>query len=173
MNKTAFQYEPDYAIAPGEILEDTLQSRGMQKIDLAERCGLSAKQMSLIVSGKAPITPETAINLERVLGVSANIWNNLEARFRLHKARKLDYDVLSRYEEWLESFPLNELEKRGIIDKDDSKPKRIAQLLGFFGVGSVATWQERCKQLQVSFRRSPAFKSSVEAVVTWIRIGEL
>ena len=173
MSKTAFRYEPDYAVAPGEILEETLQSRGMQKIDLAGRCGLSAKQTSLIISGKAPVTPETAINFERVLGISANIWNNLEAKFRLHKARKLDYDELSKHEDWLDRFPIKELGRRGIIDKNEDTPRRISQLLDFFGVGSVATWQECYEQLQVSFRRSPAFESSIEAVVTWLRIGEL
>jgi len=173
MTETAFKYEPDYAVAPGEILEETLQSRGMQKVDLAERCGLSAKQMSLIISGKAPITPEAAINFERALGISANIWNNLEAKFRLHKARKLDYDELSKHEDWLDRFPIKELERRGIIDRDEDTPKRISQLLDFFGVGSVTTWQERYEQLLVSFRRSPAFQSSLEAVITWLRIGEL
>ena len=173
MNKTAFKYDPDYAVVPGELLEEILQSRGMQKVDLAERCGLSAKQMSLIISGKAPITPETAINFERALGISANIWNNLEAKFRLHRARKLDYDELSKHESWLDRFPLKALENRGIIDKDYNKPKRVAQLLDFFGVGSVTTWQERYEQLKVPFRRSPAFQSSLEAVVAWLRIGEL
>lgn len=173
MSETALRYEPDYTIAPGEILEETLQSRGMQKVDLAERCGLSAKQMSLIISGKAPVTPETAINFERVLGISANIWNNLEAKYRLFKARRQDYKELSKHEDWLQKFPIKELERRGIIEKSDSKPRYAAQLLDFFGVGSVATWQERYEQLQVAFRRSPAFKSSNEAVVTWLRIGEL
>jgi addiction module HigA family antidote len=173
MSKTVFNYEPDYAVAPGEILEETLTSRGMQKVDLAERCGLSAKQMSLIISGKAPVTPETAINFERALGISANIWNNLEAKFRLHHARKQNYEELSKHKDWLRRFPINELERRGIIKRDDKTAKRVAQLLDFFGVGGVASWQERYERLQVAFRRSPAFKSSLEAVVTWLRIGEL
>lgn len=173
MSETVFKYEPDYAVAPGEILEETLLSRRIQKADLAERCGLSAKQMSLIISGKALVTPETAINFERALGVSANIWNNLEAKFRLHQARKHDYEELSKHEDWLQRFPVSELECRGIIGKDDNTSVRVAQLLDFFGVGSVTAWQERYERIQVAFRRSPAFKSSLESVVAWLRIGEL
>lgn len=173
MSKTLFKYEPDYAIAPGEILEETLQSRGIHKADLAERCGLSPKHMSLIISGKAPVTPETAINFERTLGVSASIWNNLEAKFRLHQARKQDYENLSKYDDWLRSFPVSELERRGIIRKGDPTANRVAQLLDFFGVGSVEAWTERYEHQQVAFRRSPAFESSFEAVVTWLRIGEM
>ena len=92
MSKTAYKYEPDYVVTPGEVLEEILQSRGMHKVELAERTGLSAKQTSLIISGKAPVTPETAIHFERVLGVSANIWNNLESKYRLYKARRIERD---------------------------------------------------------------------------------
>ncbi len=173
MSKTLFKYDPDYAITPGEILEETLASRAMQKVDLAERCGLSAKQMSLIISGKAPITPETAIRFERALGISAIIWNNLEAKFRLHQARKQDYEELSKHEDWLQRFPIKELERRGIIGRGASLAKCVAQLLDFFGVGSVASWRDRYEQLQVAFRRSPTYKSSPEALATWLRIGEL
>ena len=172
MSEAVFEYGPDYAVAPGQILEETLLSRGVQKADLAERCGLSAKQMSLIIFGKAPVTPETAINLERALGVSANIWNNLEAKFRLHQARIQDYEELSKREDWLQRFPVDDLERRGIIKRGDDTAKRVGQLLDFFGVGSVTAWQERYQRLEVAFRRSPAFRSSLEAVVTWLRIGE-
>ena len=173
MSKTVIKYEPDYDVAPGEVLEETLLSRAIQKTDLAARCGLSAKQMSLIISGKAPVTPETAINFGRALGVSANIWNNLEAKFRLYQARKQDYEELSKHEDWLQRFPVDALERRGIIMKDDNTARRVSQLLDFFGVGSVTAWQKRYERIQVAFRRSPAFKSSLESVVTWLRIGDL
>jgi len=173
MSETVFKYEPDYVISPGEILEETLLSRGMQKADLAGRCGLSTKQMSLIISGKAPVTPDTAINFERALGVSANIWNNLETKFRLHQARRQDHEELSKHEDWLRRFPIDDLGLLGIIKMGDNTGKRVGQLLDFFGVGSVTAWQERYERLQVVFRRSPAFRSSLEAVVTWLRIGEL
>ncbi len=76
------QFYPDYTIHPGEILMETLEERSMRKSELAERCGLSPKTVSLIINGKAPITPETAIQLGRVLGVSANLWTNLDANCR-------------------------------------------------------------------------------------------
>ncbi len=83
-----YKYDPDYAVAPGEILEETLGARNIKKVDLAQRCGLSAKTISLIISGEAPISPDTSVQLERALGVSANIWNNLEANYRLFQAKQ-------------------------------------------------------------------------------------
>jgi len=38
------------------------------------------KTISLILAGKAPILPETDLQFDRLLGVSAEIWTNLEAR---------------------------------------------------------------------------------------------
>lgn len=87
MSTVANQFEPDYAIPPGEILEETLEARGIKKAEFAERCGRSGKMIRQIINGQAPITAETAIQFERVLDVSAGVWNNLEANYRLEVAK--------------------------------------------------------------------------------------
>jgi len=58
-------FEPDSAVAPGETLLENIESPSMSQAELAVRAGLSAKTVNQIVQGKAPITPETAIRLER------------------------------------------------------------------------------------------------------------
>jgi addiction module HigA family antidote len=75
--------QPDYAIHPGEILKETLEARGITKSELSARTGITPKTISQIVNCKAPVTPETAIAMEKVLGVSAELWNNLDSRYRL------------------------------------------------------------------------------------------
>jgi HTH-type transcriptional regulator / antitoxin HigA len=77
--RTAFL--PDYAIPPGETLEETIQALGMTQAQLAELTGRPQNTISEIISGKAAITPETALQLERVLGVTASFWYNLEANY--------------------------------------------------------------------------------------------
>jgi HTH-type transcriptional regulator / antitoxin HigA len=86
MKTKQYKYEPDYSVSPGEVLEVTLEARNIKKEDLAQRCGLSPQTVSLIISGEAPVSPETSLCFQRVLGVSANIWNNLEANYRLFLA---------------------------------------------------------------------------------------
>ena len=169
----AYAFVPDYTVHPGEVLEETLAARGMQKGDLAERCGLSPKTVSLIICGKAPITPETAIQLERVLGVSAMLWSNLDTNYRLFQARLADQNELEKNNDWVSQFPVSHLVKRGILrpSKDDLDIKK--QLLDFFGVGSIAAWEDTIKRMQVAYRRSPSFQSSPPSVATWLRIGEL
>jgi len=50
------EFNPDYAIHPGAILEETLEARGLTKRDTASRCGISAKHLNQILHGKASVT---------------------------------------------------------------------------------------------------------------------
>lgn len=77
----ANQFIPDYAIPPGETLFDTIEALGMSQAELSERTSRPKKTINEIIKGKAPITPNTALQLERVLGVSAAFWNNLENNY--------------------------------------------------------------------------------------------
>ena len=170
---TLNQYTPDYAIHPGEILEETLEARGITRTAFAERSGLSLKTVSQIIHGKAPVTPETAIHFERVLGVSANIWNNLNAYYRLHVAKIADRRMLENKKEWAKKFPLTELAKRGFIRKRQNLAETVEELLDFFAVASVEAWKAQFKRIAVSYRKSPTFTSSKESVSAWLRIGEI
>lgn len=173
MVKNMYRYDPDYVVSPGEILAETLETSGIRKNDLATRCGLSEKTISLILSGKAPVTPETAIQFERVLGISASIWNNIEAKYQLYKARHGDREQLATHEEWLEAFPTRELVQRNIIRDNGDTAEMVAQLLDFFGVGSVPAWHRKYANVRASFRHSPSFQSKLESLAVWLREGEL
>jgi len=82
------QYTPDSVSLPGETLREVLDERQMTQADLAERMGRPKKTVNEIVQGKAAITPGTALQLERVLGVPAGFWNNLEQTYWEHQARE-------------------------------------------------------------------------------------
>lgn len=78
--KNAFR--PSYAVPPGETLRETLRSLGMTQAELAKRTGRPKKTINEIVKGKAAITADTALQLERVLGIPASFWNNLERNYQ-------------------------------------------------------------------------------------------
>ena len=81
------QYRPDYAAPPGWVLAERLSTQGISRAEFACRCDLSAKLISEIISGKAPIEPKTALQFERVLGVDADIWLGIERDYQLHQIR--------------------------------------------------------------------------------------
>ncbi|MBI9083874.1 MAG: HigA family addiction module antidote protein [Desulfobacterales bacterium] len=76
------QYRPDDVSLPGETLLDTLTALGMSQAELAEQTGRSRKRINEIIKGKAPITQDFALDLERVLGVPASFWINREDHYR-------------------------------------------------------------------------------------------
>ena len=78
----------DLAIPPGEILEEELEAREMTQKELARSMGRPPQVINEIIRAKKAITPETALDLERVLGISARYWLGLETEYRLTLARK-------------------------------------------------------------------------------------
>jgi len=145
----------------------------MSQTELAGRIGMSTKTLSQIVNCRAPVTPETAIQLERVLGVSARLWTGLDANYRLYAARTAAAEQLAAHGEWARGFPYAELVRRGVVESTRNISERANELLGFFGVGGVDAWQMEYGNLQVAFRRSVAFEQSPQATACWLRLAEL
>ena len=81
------RYRPDYAVPPGWVLAERLSAHGITGVEFARRCDLSAKLISEIISGKAPIKPMTAVQFEKILGVDAGIWLGIEEDYQLHQQR--------------------------------------------------------------------------------------
>jgi HTH-type transcriptional regulator / antitoxin HigA len=75
-------------VPPGDILQEVLWAQGMSQAELARRLGRPPKTINEIIKGKAQLTPQTAIQLEGVLGIPASFWVNLEAQYRLALARQ-------------------------------------------------------------------------------------
>lgn len=166
-------FVPDYASVPGESLRETLEALQMTQADLAERAGLSTKHVNQIIQGVAPITPETALALERITGAPATFWTNLEARYQLMRAREAEDVGAEQEREWVLAFPLRDLEQRGFVtDRKDYRQAR-QQLLAFFGVASKAAWERLWTSPEASFRRSRAYRVDDKATACWLRIGEI
>lgn len=167
------QYQPDYAVPPGRILAEHLDVRDMSQAEFARRCGRTPKLISEIIAGKAPVEPNTALQFEKVLGLAAYIWLGIEQDYRLHLARLAETKELEKSIAWARKFPIAELRKRGILSKSSKTAELVSQILAFFGVASVPAYQKKFDKRQLAFRHSPAFKSSLEGLAAWIRLGEL
>lgn len=72
---------------PGEmLLEEFLKPLGLTQVALAERIGVSYPRVNELVHGKRAMTPDTALRLERLLGVEAQFWMNLQMAWDLYHA---------------------------------------------------------------------------------------
>ncbi len=65
---------------------------------LARELHVPANRISQLVAGKRAMTADTALRLERRLGVSAAFWMNLQKRYELDLARDNAGDMLSMIE---------------------------------------------------------------------------
>ncbi len=101
MKKTCCQ--SNYAIPPGETLRETLEAIGMTQTELAKRSGHPKKTINEIIAGKTTITADTALQLERVLGVPASFWNNLEKNYQETKARRKEEERIEKIGKKLDS----------------------------------------------------------------------
>jgi len=168
-----YKYEPDYAVAPGQTLQETIDALGIDQRELAARTGLSAKHINQVIKGVASITQDTAIRLERVTGVPARMWNNLEANYREQLARIAEKERLQDGLQWLKSIPTRELVHRRVIKEHSGRVERLEAVLCFFGVATVDAWRRIWLAPQHSLRKSPAFEAKPGAMATWLRLGEL
>jgi addiction module HigA family antidote len=74
---------------PGEIFRRDFQEAAEPPVSQAEaarRLKWSANRMNEFVLGKRGLTPENAIDLEALTGVSAEFWMNLQTRHDLWHA---------------------------------------------------------------------------------------
>ncbi|MGO9907673.1 MAG: HigA family addiction module antitoxin [Solirubrobacteraceae bacterium] len=165
--------ERDWVVAPGEILQEALDDRGMSQSDLARRMGRPIKTINEIVNGKAAITPDTAIQLELALGISAAFWNNLEATYRAHLARTRSEQELAAYASWAAAFPIKDLVQNNLIRPASTKGGKVAALLAYFRVSTPEAWKKHWLEPAVAYRASPAFASRPQVAAAWLRWGEI
>jgi len=64
---------------PGEmLLEEFLKPLGISQSQFAVRLGVSFPRLNEIIRGKRGVSPDTALRLARVLGMSADFWLGLQ-----------------------------------------------------------------------------------------------
>lgn len=167
------EYFPSEVTPPGETLRDILDERSISQTELATRMGRPVKTVSEIVNAKTTITPETALQLETVLGVPASFWTVREQHYREYLARLEQEEALKQQVQWVTNFPYRELKKYGYVPAARSKSEKLKRLLEFFGVVTPSQWDELHADFQVAFRTSAAFKADRYALAAWLRAGVL
>jgi antitoxin HigA-1 len=64
---------------PGEmLLEEFVKPLKLTQTELAQKLGVSYLHLNEIIKGRKSVTPETALRLSHVLGMSAGFWLGLQ-----------------------------------------------------------------------------------------------
>jgi len=175
-----YKTKEDIAIAreiiscPGDTLAEHIEYTGMTQSELAERMGRPKKTINEIIQGKAQITPETAIQLERVVGISADFWVECERRYRLRLAEIDEAETLLQAKEWAKRFPCNAMKVKGWIAFEGGSANTGKALLSFFNVASPEVYEKfyHGQVYATAYRMSEKNSKAPYAVAAWLRQGE-
>ncbi len=167
------EYNPDYVTLPGDTLRDLLEQYGMSQSELAKRMGRPHKTINEIIHGRTEITPDTALQLEKVFGASAQFWLNREMRYQEGLARMRNSKALAGQISWLKNFPINAMKKDGLLPDVKDKQELLVALLRFFEIAEPASWELIWESPLVNYRKSEVFESDDYALSVWLQQGEL
>lgn len=165
-------YISDLAIPPGEYLEEVLDDLELSQAELARRMGRPPQVINEIIKGEKAITPDTAIQLEQVVGVPAEFWNNLESEYRLVLAREQEIIKIQKEVDVVFKFPYLEMSKLGLLKKTRKSIEKVKELRKFFGVSSLFNI-ENVREYYPAFRLCEKDTISREAIAAWLRTGHL
>ena len=165
-------YTPDFVTPPGDTLAELLEERKMTQSELAQRMGRPIKTINEIIHGKKAITAETAVQLERVLGAPASFWLSREQRYQEFQARQAANESLRSQQEWLDHFPIKDMQAKGWLPQLSDKSELLLALLQFFGLAAPDNWKDVWSDCLVNYRKTPAYESSDYALSAWLRQGE-
>lgn len=163
----------DLPIPPGELLAEELDARGMTQKELADRTGRPEQTISEIINGKKAITHDTALELDKVLGIPAQLWANLESSYQLTQARNRQLSEIERYTDWLSDFPIKDLQKMGYLPNTRRKSATLQALLSFFGVASFPALRQWQEALLGQYRITEGTQVRPGALWAWLRVGDL
>jgi addiction module HigA family antidote len=68
------------------LLEEFVKPLGITQTELARRLGISFPRLNEVINGHRVVTPDTALRLARVVGMSADFWLGLQLDWDLWQA---------------------------------------------------------------------------------------
>jgi addiction module HigA family antidote len=79
------------------LLEEFLKPLGLTQVEFAARLGVSFPRLNEVINGRRGVTPDTALRLARVTGMSADFWLGLQQDWDLwHALRSEDAAAIAQ-----------------------------------------------------------------------------
>ena len=84
--RETYPYRPDYAVPPGWLVRDYLETWNFTPGEFARRNSLPGEQVRNLLTGDTPLDTQLAAILEREFDLTARLWLDMEADYRRHLA---------------------------------------------------------------------------------------
>jgi antitoxin HigA-1 len=73
---------------PGSLIKADIDELGLSLVDAAKGLGVSRQQLHSVIAGRASVTPEMAVRLQKALGSTADTWLRMQMNYDLARVRK-------------------------------------------------------------------------------------
>jgi len=170
-----YQFEPDYAVHPGETLRESLEDLQITPKEFAVRTGKPEQTISKILNGKSAITPDMAVQFEKVLNIPAKFWLDMQADYDEYIARQKQDEMKKAGGDWARQFPYAQMAKAGWVKTTRKIEEKTDELLSFFNVSKPEAWEDiYIKQgLPALFRASLKNDKNAYATSALLRYSEI
>ena len=160
------------ATPPGATIREQLRDRKMSQKEFAARMNMSEKHISKLINGEVHLTPEVAVRLEIVLGVSAKFWNNLESIYReklvkVEAENSMDTDILLA-----KQLPYNEMAELGWVPEARDSKEKVINLRKYFEIVELKLL-ENVQITRIACRRLEVTDKSDLILLAWVQKAKL
>ncbi len=169
----------NYAVAPGAYLEEWIDDNDLSQQRVADMLGCSRKQVNEIINARAPITADTAMRLERVVGIPADAWLRYEAMFKADRTRIAEEEELATYADEIHPEAAKYLRKIGATTATRTSPGQlVSDFLAFHRCGTWGAYELLNEAANQGDYSLAALKQAAETAIdstllsTWLRAGE-
>lgn len=169
----------NYAVAPGEYLEEWIDEQGFSQQHVAELLGCSRKLVNELVNGHASVSAETAFRLERVVGIPADSWLRYEAAYRADLARISEQERLAIHAEQIDPNAAAYLRSLGATTATMRDPGRlVSDFLSFHRCGTWDAYRFQYEsatqgEFALAALRESGARLDQTLLSLWLRAGEL
>jgi addiction module HigA family antidote len=86
------------------LREEFLIPMELTQRDLAEGIDVPYQRINELINGKRGVTPSTALRLAKFFGTTPGFWMNLQLRWDLYRAQKIEARQLEKIEPYVPSI---------------------------------------------------------------------
>ena len=164
---------PDWFSKPGDSIRALLQRGQVSTVTLSEGLEGGTATLRGLMDGSIPIDQNVARTLAASLGGTPSFWLKRQANYESALERAVKSVTDNELDEWLQ-VPSPAGRVHGAMSAKRRRDELRRQLI-FFNVSNIGSWKCRYGDVLDStrFRTSRSFSSNDNAVLMWLRRGEL
>lgn len=158
----------EFIVPVGSVIKEYLEEYHISQKELADRLGMSEKQVSKLMTAKSRLTEDVAIKLEKIIpDVKAGYWLNYESKYREYIARQKSEEALANMDlkKIAERFHFKEVFSGTELDL----VSQAQEMLKILKIASFDNFEATYSNLKVDFMEDGGKK---ESIAIWLNLCE-